>query len=110
MLRYVNEFQLLSGDNRNRPRRSRSRPRRSRRSDGEMARATIEEISRLFAAIGITPTLAGLGLPSDRIDWTAELALGIDRLIKNNPRPSYLPAMKRLVKAAYDGDFAGSAI
>jgi alcohol dehydrogenase class IV len=54
--------------------------------------------------------LAGLGLPSDKIDWTAELALGIDRLIKNNPRPFDLPAMKRLVKAAYDGDLAGSAI
>ena len=52
-----------------------------------MARATIEEISRLFAAIGITPTLAGLGLPADKLDWTAEQALGIDRLIKNNPRP-----------------------
>ena len=75
-----------------------------------MARATIEEISRMFAAIGITPTLAGLGLPADKIDWTAELALGIDRLIKNNPRPFDLPAMKRLVKAAYDGDLAGSAI
>jgi len=83
---------------------------RSSRSDGEMARATIEEVSRMFAAIGITPTLAGLGLPADKIDWTAELALGIDRLIKNNPRPFDLPAMKRLVKAAYDGDLAGSAI
>ncbi|WOH68619.1 iron-containing alcohol dehydrogenase [Bradyrhizobium sp. BWA-3-5] len=83
---------------------------RSSRSDGEMARATIEEISRMFAAIGIAPTLAGLGLPADKIDWTAELALGIDRLIKNNPRPFDLPAMKRLVKAAYDGDLAGSAI
>jgi alcohol dehydrogenase class IV len=83
---------------------------RSSRSDGEMARATIEEISRMFAAIGITPTLAGLGLPADKIDWTAELALGIDRLIRNNPRPFDLSAMKRLVKAAYDGDLAGSAI
>ena len=83
---------------------------RSSRSDGEMARVTIEEVSRMFAAIGITPTLAGLGLPADKIDWTAELALGIDRLIKNNPRPFDLPAMKRLVKAAYDGDLAGSAI
>lgn len=74
------------------------------------AKATIEEIRRLFAAIGITPTLADLGLPADKLDWTAEQAFGIDRLIKNNPRPFDLDAMKRLVKAAYDGDLAASAI
>lgn len=74
------------------------------------AQATIEEIRRLFAAIGITPTLADLGLPVDKLDWTAEQAFGIDRLIKNNPRPFDLDAMKRLVKAAYDGDLAASAI
>jgi len=73
------------------------------------AKAAIEEVRRLFAAIGITPTLADLGLPSDKLDWTAEQALGIDRLIKNNPRPFDLDAMKRLVKAAYDGDLAASA-
>lgn len=75
----------------------------------QAADATIAEIGRLFAAIGITPTLAGLGLPEDRIDWTAEQALGIDRLIKNNPRPFDLPAMRRLVRAAYDGDLASCA-
>lgn len=74
------------------------------------AKAAIEEISRLFAAIGITPTLADLGLPADKLDWTAEQAFGIDRLIKNNPRPFDLDTMKRLVKAAYDGDLAASAI
>jgi alcohol dehydrogenase class IV len=82
----------------------------SARNTGEMAKAAIEEIRRLFAAIGITPTLADLGLPADKLDWTAEQALGIDRLIKNNPRPFDLDAMKRLVHAAYDGDLAASAI
>lgn len=72
----------------------------------ELAEAAIAEITRLFAAIGITPTLADLGLPADKVDWTAELALGIDRLIKNNPRPMDIAAMRRLVKAAYDGDMA----
>ncbi len=75
----------------------------------DRADATIAEISRLFAGIGITPTLAQLGLPADRIDWTAEQALGIDRLIKNNARPFDLPAMRRLVQAAYDGDLASCA-
>jgi alcohol dehydrogenase class IV len=76
----------------------------------EMAGAAIEEVRRLFAAIGITPTLKALGLPADKLDWTAEQAFGIDRLIKNNPRPFDLEAMKRLVQAAYDGDLAASAI
>lgn len=75
-------------------------------SADEMAAATIEEIRRLFAAIGITPTLADLGLPADKLDWTAEQALGIDRLIKNNPRAFDLAAMRRLVQAAHDGDLA----
>ncbi len=78
--------------------------------DNQLAVAAIEEIRRLFAAIGITRTLADLGLSSDKLDWTAEQAFGIDRLIKNNPRPFDLDSMKRLVKAAYDGDLAASAI
>jgi alcohol dehydrogenase len=73
------------------------------------ARAAVHEVARLFAAIGITPNLAELGLPADKIDWTAELALGIDRLIKNNPRPFDLAAMTSLVKAAHQGDLDASA-
>ncbi|MER9103651.1 MULTISPECIES: iron-containing alcohol dehydrogenase [unclassified Mesorhizobium] len=76
------------------------------RTTAQMAAATIEEIRRLFAAIGITPTLADLGLPADKLDWTAEQALGIDRLIKNNPRAFDLGTMRRLVQAAHDGDLA----
>jgi alcohol dehydrogenase len=82
----------------------------SHRDEKQLAVAAIEEIRRLFAAIGITRTLADLGLAKDKLDWTAEQAFGIERLIKNNPRPFDLDAMKRLVKAAYDGDLAASAI
>ncbi|MER9295258.1 iron-containing alcohol dehydrogenase [Mesorhizobium sp. M0621] len=80
------------------------------RSAEEMADATIEQIRQLFTAIGITPTLADLGLPADKLDWTAEQALGIDRLIKNNPRPFDLSAMRRLVQAAHGGDLAACAM
>jgi alcohol dehydrogenase class IV len=72
--------------------------------------AAIAEVGRLFAAIGIPATLAELGLPRDRLEWTAGQALGIDRLIKNNPRAFDLPQMTRLLKAAFDGDLAGSAM
>jgi len=74
------------------------------------ADAAIAEVTRLFAAIGITPDLAKLGLPEDKLDWSAEQAVGIERLIKNNPRPMDLTAMKRLLRAAYDGDVAASAL
>lgn len=78
--------------------------------DETVADAAIREVSRLFAAIGISPTLATLGLPEDRLDWTAEQALGIGRLIKNNPRPLEPATMRGLVRAAYDGDLAASAL
>ncbi|MGX1100925.1 iron-containing alcohol dehydrogenase [Amorphus sp. MBR-141] len=73
------------------------------------ADAAIAEVARLFAGIGIAPTLEALGLERDRLDWTAEQAIGIDRLIKNNPRPLDASAMKRLVRAAYEGDLAAAA-
>ncbi|CAN7675994.1 iron-containing alcohol dehydrogenase [Mesorhizobium sp. LjRoot246] len=75
----------------------------------QAAAATIDEVARLFGAIGIPKTLAELGLPADKVDWTAEQALGIDRLIKNNPRSFDIVAMRRLVKAAYDGDMDAAA-
>jgi alcohol dehydrogenase len=73
------------------------------------AAAGIREIARIFAAIGITRSLKDLGLAADRLDWTSEQALGIERLIKNNPRAIDAAAMRRLVQAAYDGDLAASA-
>jgi alcohol dehydrogenase class IV len=79
-------------------------------STEQLAQAAIREISRLFNAIGITPTLKALGLEENKLDWTAEQAVGIGRLIKNNPRPLDLAAMKQLVRAAYDGDLAAAAL
>ncbi|RTM06200.1 MAG: iron-containing alcohol dehydrogenase [Hyphomicrobiales bacterium] len=84
-------------------------PNHDRNAD-QLADATIGEVARLFNAIGITRTLADLGLPEDKVDWTAEQALGIERLIKNNPRPFDLPAMQRLVRAAYRGDMSAATM
>lgn len=78
------------------------------RSPALMAEAAITRVAEMFSAIGITPTLKDLGLPADRVDWTAEQAIGIERLVKNNPRPLDLSAMRRLVRAAYDGDLAAA--
>jgi alcohol dehydrogenase len=80
------------------------------RDTDQLADATIKEVARLFDAIGITRTLADLGLPEDKIDWTAEQALGIDRLIKNNPRPFDIASMRSLVRAAYEGQIAPGTV
>lgn len=67
-------------------------------------REVIPAITALFARIGIPPTLAALGLEADRIDWVAAQALGIERLIQNNPRPLDPAGMTRLLQAAHSGD------
>ena len=64
----------------------------------------IEAIAGLLASIGIPRTLKDLGLAEDRQDWTAESAIGIARLINNNPRKIDLAAMRRITRAAFSGD------
>jgi len=75
-------------------------------SDDALSRQLIDEVARLLDSVGIPRTLKDLGLPPDRQDWTAESALGITRLVKNNPRPLDLPAMQAITRAAYTGDRA----
>lgn len=79
------------------------------RSRAALADAAIGEVTRLFAAIGIPPTLAALGLPADKLAWTGEQALGIERLLKNNPRPVGPAEMTCLLDAAYRGDLDAAA-
>jgi len=64
----------------------------------------IPAVAGLFARIGIPPTLAALGLAEDRIGWVAEQACGIERLIRNNPRPLDQATMKNLLDAAFAGN------
>jgi alcohol dehydrogenase class IV len=80
------------------------------KSARELADAAISKVAAIFRAIGITPTLAALGLPEDKLDWTAEAAFGIERLMKNNPRPLDLSSLKRLISAAFAGDLAAAAL
>jgi alcohol dehydrogenase class IV len=64
------------------------------KSATELADAAIGEVVSIFRAMGIPPTLAALGLPEDKLEWTAEAAFGIDRLLENNPRPIDLSSLK----------------
>jgi len=75
-------------------------------SEEELADEAIDRVAELFAAVGIPRTLADLGLPADRLRWTAERALEAGRLIANNPRPLDVDAVEQIVHAAYTGDRA----
>ena len=75
-------------------------------TDDELSRILVDEVAQLLASVGIPRTLKDLGLPMDKQDWTAESAIGIARLVKNNPRPLDLKAMQAITAAAYSGDRA----
>jgi alcohol dehydrogenase class IV len=82
---------------------------RAAQSTEELSHAAIREVSRLFAAVGIPTSLQGLDMRQDQIDWTAEHAVGIERLIKNNPRPIDLGGMRSFVAAAFEGNLTAAA-
>ena len=73
-------------------------------TDASLAQMLIDEIAALLHGVGIPRTLRDLGLAADQQDYTAESALSITRLIKNNPRPLDLPALRKITQAAYSGD------
>lgn len=75
-------------------------------TNDDLSRILVDEVARLFASVGIPRTLKDLGLPEDKQQWTAESAIGIGRLVKNNPRPLDLRAMQAITSAAYSGDRA----
>ncbi|MEO6608898.1 MAG: iron-containing alcohol dehydrogenase [Aestuariivirga sp.] len=79
------------------------------RSTEDLSHEAIARVKELCARVKIPATLKDLGLAADKIDWTAEQAIGIGRLVKNNPRSIDLAGMKSLLQAAFDGDFAAAA-
>ena len=70
----------------------------------DLADEAIERVAALLASVGVPATLADLGLPADRLRWTAEQAAGAERLVANNPRPLDVDALERIVRAAHSGD------
>jgi alcohol dehydrogenase class IV len=74
------------------------------RSDQYLADAAIEAVAELLASVGIPRTLAELGLPEDKLRWTAEQSLYAARLVENNPRKLDLDGAQQIVRAAYYGD------
>jgi alcohol dehydrogenase class IV len=74
------------------------------KTDAELSIELIDGIAALLDSIGIPRTLKDLGLAEDRQEWTAQSAIGIARLINNNPRKIDLAAMRLITQAAYSGD------
>jgi len=64
----------------------------------------IDGVASLLASVNIPRTLKDMGLAEDKQDYVAETSLNSARLIKNNPRPLDLGAMKSITYAAYSGD------
>lgn len=71
-----------------------------------LADEAIDRVEALLGAVGIPRTLADLGLPEDKLRWTAEQSLSAARLVANNPRPLDVDALERIVRAAFVGDRA----
>jgi alcohol dehydrogenase class IV len=70
----------------------------------DRSQAFIEAVATLLAAIGIPGSLAEMGLAADQQEYVAEHSLDAARLIKNNPRPLDLAAMRAITRAAFTGD------
>ena len=72
----------------------------------DLADEAIDRVASLLASVGVPTTLADLGLPHDQLRWTAEQAMGAERLVANNPRPLDADALEQIVRAAHSGDRA----
>lgn len=70
----------------------------------ELSQLFVDGVAKLFASVGIPRSLRELGLNAEDRDFVAESALGATRLVKNNPRPLDLAAMRGITYAAFDGD------
>lgn len=74
------------------------------KSDELLSFEVIDAIADLLASVGIPRTLKELGLAEDRQERTAQSAIGITRLVNNNPRRVDVAAMHRIIRAAFYGD------
>jgi len=72
--------------------------------EDELSQLFIDGIAALFASVGIPRSLEQLGLAENQQEFVAENSLLAARLIKNNPRPLDLDAMRRITQAAFAGD------
>jgi alcohol dehydrogenase class IV len=76
---------------------------RAGQSEERLSFEAIRRVASLLAEVGLPRTLAELGLPADKLEWVAEQAFTIQRLVKNNPMPVDVGKLGMIVKAAFAG-------
>lgn len=67
----------------------------------ETALKGVERLKALNKAVGIPTGMSALGVPEEDIPEMARAAVGIERLMKNNPREISVKDAERLYRAAY---------
>ncbi len=72
--------------------------------DEHNADAAIDAVVRLVREIGLPASLAELGLSREELPAIADQALGITRLVSNNPRPLDHDGAMAILEAAWHGD------
>jgi alcohol dehydrogenase len=74
----------------------------------KLADKAVERVARLFADIGIPPTIEGLGVQASQLDWISEQSMLSARLINNNPRPLKVDDISIIVANAFHGRTAAA--
>lgn len=73
----------------------------------ERARAAVEKVAELLAAVGIPRSIAELGVPGEKVAFVAEQGMNAARLVDNNPRPLNATRLRVIVDAAFEADLDG---
>jgi len=66
----------------------------------EAAQRSVEAVQRLKADIGIPRRLRDIGIAEEQLPAIAQAAFGIERLIRNNPRPLSVEALEGILRRA----------
>jgi alcohol dehydrogenase class IV len=74
--------------------------------DEQAARKAIAAVAALAVEAGIPASLAELGLAERELGTLARQALGVSRLIDNNPRPLREPELLEILTSAWRGELA----
>jgi alcohol dehydrogenase len=76
--------------------------------DQQAAGAAITAVAELAGALGIPASIATLGVDEGELAELARQALGVTRLIANNPRPLTEEDLVGILRAAWRGELAAS--
>ena len=72
--------------------------------DGDSAEAFIEWTVELAARIGVPVSLREIGVERTQLRWLAEEAVGVTRLLQNNPGDNSVEGLEAILNAAWEGD------